>query len=137
MSDELEEIRQRKLEELRNGERGQTENEQAGCGPDEPVHVSGTAEFQEAVRTNPVVLVDFYADWCGPCKQLAPIVDRIAAATDATVAKVDIDANQQLAAQYSVRSVPTLLLFSNGEPVERLVGMQQEAQLRSLVESYS
>ena len=80
--------------------------------------------------------MDFYADWCGPCKQLEPIVERIAAGTAATVAKVDIDANQQLAAKYGVRSVPTLLLFADGGPVERLVGMQQEPQLRSLVESY-
>jgi len=137
MSDELEEIRQRKLEELRNGERGQGGESEAVGSPDEPIHVSGAQELQETVSDHDVVLVDFYADWCGPCKQLAPIVDRIATDTDATVAKVDIDANQGLAAKYSVRSVPTVLLFSGGEPAERLVGMQQETQLRSLVQSYS
>ncbi|TQR21944.1 hypothetical protein C9J85_19490 [Haloferax sp. wsp5] len=78
-------------------------------------------ELDDAVADD-VVLVDFYADWCGPCKQLEPAVERIAAGTAATVAKVDIDANQQLAAKYGVRSVPTLLLFVDGEPVERLVG---------------
>jgi len=136
MTDELEEIRKQKLEELRNGERRTDDGESADASPSEPVHVNGTGELQETVSDG-VVLVDFYADWCGPCKQLEPVVERVAAGTDATVAKVDIDANQQLAAQYGVRSVPTLLLFADGEPVERLVGMQQEPQLRSLIDSYA
>lgn len=135
MSDELEEIRQRKLEELRSGERNTEGAETETGSPEEPIHVDGTAELQRTVDDG-VVLVDFYADWCGPCKQLEPIVDRVASGTAATVAKVDIDANQQLAAQYGVRSVPTLLLFADGEPVERLVGVQQEARLESLIESY-
>jgi len=136
MSDELEEIRQRKLEQLRNGERETGEDGQSEASPSEPVQVGNVQEFQNAVADG-VVLVDFYADWCGPCKQLEPIVESIAAGTDATVAKVDIDANQGLAAQYGVRSVPTLLLFADGEQVEQLVGLQQEPRLRSLVESYS
>jgi len=135
MTDELEEIRQKKLEQLRNGERG-TDESTAEASPDEPVHVDGVEAFQDAVNSG-VTLVDFYADWCGPCKQLEPIVERVAAGTDATVAKVDIDANQGLAAQYGVRSVPTLVLFADGEQVEQLVGVQQEAQLRSLVENYT
>ena len=136
MTDELEEIRQRKMEELRSGERQTGADAESDESPSEPVHVDGVEEFQDAVNDG-VVLVDFYADWCGPCKQLEPIVERIAAGTDATVAKVDIDANQGLAAQYAVRSVPTLLLFANGEQVEQLVGVQQEQQLRSLIERYS
>jgi thioredoxin 1 len=137
MTDELEEIRQKKLEELRSGERGTAADNLADEPPTDPVHVHGGGELQDAVSGSDVVLVDFYADWCGPCKQLEPIVERIAAGTDATVAKVDIDGNQQLATQYSVRSVPTLLLFADGEPVERVVGMQQEPQLRSLIDKYS
>jgi len=135
MSDELEEIRRRKLEELRNGERTEHEGDEPVESPDEPIHIDGVSALQETVADG-VVLVDFYADWCGPCKQLEPIVERVAAGTAATVAKVDIDANQQLAAQYGVRSVPTLMLFADGEPVERLVGVQQEARLTSLVESH-
>ncbi|MDS0282767.1 thioredoxin [Haloarcula onubensis] len=136
MSDELEEIRQQKMDALRNGERQTDEGDQRRASPGEPVHIDGVQAFQDAVGDG-VVLVDFYADWCGPCKQLEPIVERVAAGTDATVAKVDIDANQGLATQYGVRSVPTLLLFADGEPVERLVGVQQESRLRSLVDSYS
>jgi thioredoxin 1 len=136
MTDELEEIRQKKLEALRDEKRETAAGNRADGSPDEPVHIHGAGELQDTVSDG-VVLADFYADWCGPCKQLEPVVERIAAGTDATVAKVDIDANQQLAAQYGVRSVPTLLLFADGEPVERVVGMQQEPQLRSLIERYA
>ncbi len=68
---------------------------------------------------------------------LEPIVETIAAETDATVAKIDIDANQQLAAEYGVQGVPTLVLFADGQPAERLVGMQDEAQLRSVIEAHA
>lgn len=135
MGDELEEIRQRKMENLRNGKHS-GDDAQSEATPDEPVHVDSAEEFQDVVADG-VVLVDFHADWCGPCKQLEPIVERIAAGTEATVAKVDVDANQGLAAQYGVRSVPTMLLFAEGEQVEQLVGVQQESRLRSLVEGYS
>jgi len=94
MADELEAIRQQKLEELQNGERGTGTESHAGESPAEPVYVDGRRELQDTVGDSDVVLVDFYADWCGPCKQLEPIVERIAAGADATVAKVDIDANQ-------------------------------------------
>ena len=135
MPDELEEIRQRKMAELRSGERPTGDDPQTGETPNEPIHVDSTEGFQDVV-TDGVVLVDFYADWCGPCKQLEPVVERIAAETEARVAKVDIDANQELAAQYGVRSIPTMLLFAGGEQVEQLVGVQREPRLRSLIEDH-
>jgi thioredoxin 1 len=104
---------------------------------DEPEHVNGKSELDALVDERDVVLTDFYADWCGPCKMIAPIVENIAAETDATVAKVDVDANQQLAGSYGVRGVPTLMLFADGEPVERIVGVRGEDELRSLVESHT
>jgi len=64
---------------------------------DEPVHVEGQSQLDELVDTGGVVLADFYADWCGPCQMLEPVVEKLAAETDATVAKVDVDANQRLA----------------------------------------
>ncbi|MFT4880390.1 MAG: thioredoxin 1, partial [Salinirussus sp.] len=105
--------------------------------PEDPVHVDGNAHLDELVSDHRVVLVDFYADWCGPCKVLEPTVETIAAETAATVAKVDIDAHQQLAAGHGVQGVPTLLLFVDGEPTEQLVGVQQESELRSLVEAHA
>lgn len=138
-SDPVEEIKERKREQLRQqaGTNESTKDESAATGtPAEPVHVESADHFADLTGDG-VVLVDFYADWCGPCKQLEPIVESLAAETPATVAKVDIDQHQNLAAEYGVRGVPTLLLFADGEPVERLVGMQEESQLRSLVESYA
>jgi thioredoxin 1 len=68
---------------------------------------------------------------------LEPVIEAIAAETGATVATIDVDANQQLAAEHGVRGVPTLVLFADGEPAERLVGMQDEARLRSAIEKHT
>ncbi|QDX39395.1 thioredoxin [Salarchaeum sp. JOR-1] len=137
MAEKIEDIRQRKLEELRSRAESEPETEPTTSTPSTPVQISGQAALTETVDEHDVVLADFYADWCGPCQMLEPTVETIAADTAATVAKVDIDANQQLAAQYGVRSVPTLVLFADGQPVERLVGMQDESRLRAAVETHT
>ncbi|MFC6942669.1 thioredoxin [Salinirubellus sp. GCM10025818] len=103
----------------------------------EPLHVDGQSHLDDIVEENDVVLTDFYADWCGPCQMLEPIVEKLAAETDATVAKVDVDANQGLAAAYGVQGVPTLVLFADGEQVEEVVGVRGEEQLRSLIGRYT
>jgi thioredoxin 1 len=105
--------------------------------PDDPRHVDGQSGLDEFVAANDVVLVDFYADWCGPCRMLEPVVETLAAETDAAVAKVDVDANQRLAGAYGVRGVPTLALFADGEPVEQVVGVRGEDELRSLIGRYT
>ena len=143
MAEDIEEIRRQKMEELRNRDEAEATEEAEAAdeaeprSPSEPVPVGGRAELSETVSERDVVLVDFYADWCGPCQMLEPVVDSVAADTEATVAKVDVDANQGLAAEHGVRSVPTLVLFADGEPAERLVGMQEEARLRSVVEEHA
>ena len=145
-SEELAEIRERKRERLReqvDGDAGNAGESTAGPdaaedGPgfDEPVRVNGEAHLDTLVSDHDVVLVDFQADWCGPCQMLEPIVERIAASTPAVVASVDVDANGGLARQYGVQGVPTLFLFVDGEPVERLVGMQDEGTLRGLIDGH-
>ncbi|KAA9395812.1 thioredoxin [Haloarcula sp. CBA1130] len=137
MPDELEEIRRQKLDELRARDESSNKDGSESKTLSDPISVDGKAELSEIAADHDVVLVDFYADWCGPCQMLEPVVETVAAETAATVAKVDVDANQDLAAEYGVRGVPTLLLFADGEPVERLVGMQDEAQLRSVIEKYA
>jgi thioredoxin 1 len=139
MSDR-EEIRQRKTEALqeRLADNGDDEDG-AGPSPDrsEPIHVTSDEHLREFVDEGGVVLVDFYADWCGPCKMLEPIVEEIAAETAATVAKVDVDEHQRLAQQYRVQGVPTMYLFAGGETVEQLVGVRDKDQLVSLIQRHS
>ena len=132
--DELERIREKKRQQLRD----QAEREQRlAATPGEPVSITGAGHLESVLEEYPVVLVDFYADWCGPCQMLAPILDTVAAETAATVAKVDSDAHQRLTQQDGVQGLPTLLLFVDGEPVERLVGMQDEATLRELIAGHA
>ncbi|WP_132058570.1 thioredoxin [Halorussus amylolyticus] len=134
--EELESIRERKREQLAHREANAEANGSSGA-PDEPIHVESVEQFSEVTTDHGVVVVDFYADWCGPCNMLEPIVASVAANTDAAVAKVDIDQHQGLAAQYGVRSVPTLLVFADGQQVEQLVGVQDEATLTRLVERHA
>jgi thioredoxin 1 len=110
---------------------------EATNSPTEPLHIDGQTDLETTVDDYDVVLTDFHADWCGPCQMLEPVVESVAAETDAAVAKVDVDANQALAAEYGVRGVPTLVLFAGGEQVEEVVGVQSEDDLRSLVDSYT
>ena len=131
MTDELEAIRARKRERLMDEEE---RDERVTAGS--PVHVESPAHLDELVGNHDVVLVDFYADWCGPCKMLEPTIQTVASETEAVVAKVDIDRHQPLAQQNGVRGVPTLQLYADGEPVKRLVGMQDEATLTELIEQY-
>jgi thioredoxin 1 len=88
------------------------------------------------VISHGMVLVDFSADWCGPCRMLAPILDMLAKELEGrvTVVKVDVDESQSIATQYDISSVPTLLLFKDGELKHRMVGLKDFATLKSLIE---
>jgi len=82
-----------------------------------------------------VVLVDFWADWCMPCKMMAPVLNDVAEATDgqATIYKLNVDEQQQVAAQYGIRSIPTMILFKDGKEVERIIGVKsKEAVIASI-----
>lgn len=96
-------------------------------------------DFSELIGQNKPTLVDFFATWCGPCKMQAPILEQLKenVGETANVIKVDIDRNQQLAAQYRVQSVPTLIMFKNGEPVWRAVGVQTLELLQDKVKEHS
>lgn len=90
--------------------------------------------FQQEVLQSPQpCLVDFWAEWCGPCKMLAPILDELAQEYDGRIriGKVNIDEHQELAAQYGIRSIPTLLLFQQGQVAEQLVGLRSKRDLKA------
>ncbi len=94
------------------------------------------ADFEAETR-NGVVLVDFWAPWCGPCRMQTPILQRLAArvAGRAKIAKVNVDEEPELAMRYGVRSIPTLLLMKDGQVVQQLIGVQSEAKLAALIEN--
>ena len=99
-----------------------------------------SSEFKSEVLDHKGVgLVDFFATWCGPCKALTPIVDKLSEEMSGKVkiVKVDIDENSALATEYRVMSVPTMKLFKNGEVVETLVGLRPESELRDKLNYYS
>ncbi|WOO37437.1 thioredoxin [Anaerocolumna sp. AGMB13020] len=99
------------------------------------VHVLNNENFEkEVLKDDKVVLVDLYADWCGPCKMLSPTVEAIAEEEkEVKVGKLNVDENSDIAAEYGVRSIPTLLIFKNGELKEKSVGVQTKAQIKELL----
>ena len=78
--------------------------------------------FNEIVSTNDLVLVDFWAEWCGPCKKLSPILDEISNETGLLVGKLNVDENPSKMEEYSVHSIPTVVLFKSGQPIKTIVG---------------
>lgn len=96
------------------------------------------ADFGAVADTSSIVLVDLWAAWCGPCRKVAPVLERLAVeyAGRLKVVKVDVDANPVLAQRYQVQSIPLLLVMKDGEVVERVIGAQPYAALRQIVERH-
>lgn len=92
-------------------------------------------EFADTIRTG-VVLVDFFATWCGPCKMLSPVLEEVAAELQGKVeiVKVDVDQDGELAAQFGIMSVPTMIVFKDGQPVGKLQGYQPKVQLQAALQ---
>jgi thioredoxin 1 len=99
------------------------------------IELTGSS-YDEAVKSG-VVLVDFWAPWCGPCKMQTPILEKVAAAVGdkAVIGKVNVDENPELAAKYGIRSIPTIILLKDGESKQQLIGLQQEAALVSAIDA--
>jgi len=103
-----------------------------------PVNVSDDTFEEEVLQSDLPVLVDFWAAWCGPCRVIAPILEEIAEekATSLKVAKVNVDENMRVAMQLGISSIPTLILYKNGQPVERIIGAQPKQRLLQHIEKH-
>ena len=97
------------------------------------------SNFNTILESVTPVLVDFYADWCGPCKTLAPILKEVKQelGEGVKIVKIDVDKNQPLAAKYQVRGVPTMLLFKNGKQLWRQSGVLQKSEIINIINSYN
>jgi thioredoxin 1 len=102
------------------------------------VKVSDATFEEKVIQSKTPILVDFWAEWCGPCKMIAPVLDELATEMDGQllIGKLDVDHNPDTAMAYGVMSIPTLLLFKDGEPVDRIVGFQQKPQLKRRLQTH-
>lgn len=98
------------------------------------VHITNETFEKEVMQAEGKVLVDFWASWCGPCRMLGPVIDQLCSElTDVKVCKIDVDANQDLAAKYKVETIPTLVVFEGGKEVKRSVGVQPKPAILAML----
>jgi thioredoxin 1 len=128
--DELEQIRERKMRELRN--------EMSIPNIEKPIVVSDR-NFEQTVKSYPLIVVDCWAAWCAPCRAIAPMVDEMAKDYSGKVVfgKLNVDENPETAQKFGVMAIPTLLIMKNGQEVDRIVGVLPKNQLEAKVSSYA
>ena len=95
-------------------------------------HYSKEEDFNEIIKKK--VLVDFYADWCGPCKMLAMEIEKVASEIDIDIVKVNVDEEEEIARRYGVMSIPTLILFENGQELKRTIGFMPKERIKEFIE---
>ena len=131
---ELEALRKKKMLALKAMLEKESERK---TWPSEPVHVTDL-NFQETVSRYPLVLVDFWASWCMPCKMIAPVLDQLSEEFrgKAVIAKLDVDRNKRTADTFKVSGIPTLIIFRDGRPVERITGALPRQALKGIIEKH-
>lgn len=102
-----------------------------------PIEVTNDADFEkEVLRSEQAVLVDFYADWCAPCKAIAPIIDEIASEGKVKVVRINTATAPDIASRYRVFSIPTLIVFIKGSPADSVVGLVRKEQVQSWISKF-
>jgi len=129
---ELERIKMKKMMELLGGGK-KTEK----VFPSEPIEVTDL-DFKETVLKYPLVLVDFWAEWCAPCRAIAPIIKELARdyAGKVVFAKLNVDENPRTAAEFGIMSIPTLMIFKEGKPVDAIIGAVPRRVIESKIAKY-
>jgi thioredoxin 1 len=129
---ELERIKYEKMRRLMS--RAEKNQAEKPTEYSKPIHLD-EGEFDEFIGSHDLVLVDFWAEWCGPCHMIAPILDEIARdyAGKLVVAKVNVDRNRGIAMRFGIMSIPTLILFRRGKPVEMMIGARPRPAMEEMV----
>ena len=128
---ELEQIKQRKIQKILD----QADHpKQINI---RPLNLADT-NFENTMKTNPIVVVDFWAPWCGPCRTVGPVIEQLAAeyAGKVTFAKMNVDENQIIPSNFAIKSIPTIIVFHNGREVERIVGAYPKAHIEATFKQY-
>lgn len=133
--EDLDEIRERKLKELQRKLEGREESaEESTPAPSTPIDVTDK-DFDQVAQHHPRLVVDCWAEWCGPCRRIAPIIDQLAGeyAGQVTFAKLNVDDNPRTAQRYQIRSIPTLLFMKNGQVVDQVLGAVPKRQIEQKI----
>jgi thioredoxin 1 len=130
---ELERIKQAKLHEMMK----RMSSEKQKTFPNEPIEITD-ATFKEIIQKHPLVVVDCWAPWCGPCRMVAPVIKELARdyAGKILFGKLNVDENPEVSAQYEIMSIPTLLVFKNGKLVDKIVGAMPRQMLEPKITRY-